>query len=58
MSIVGQQDVLAGIEEGDGAVTAPTHLYGYGSHGACMEVSFRTTHRALLDGGMVYVIAQ
>ena len=58
VSIVGQRDVLAGIEEGDGAVTAPTHLYGYGPYGACMEASFWTTRRVLLDEGMVYVIAQ
>ena len=37
--------------------TVPTHLYGYGSYSACMEASFRTTRRALLDRGMVYVIA-
>jgi len=35
----------------------PTHLYGYGSYGACMEAGWSMTRLPLLDRGMVYVIA-
>jgi len=55
VSIVYRSDVMEKlIESGE---TVPTHLYGYGSYSACMEASFRTTRRTLLDRGMVYVIA-
>ena len=55
ISIVYRKDVMDKvIKNGE---TVPTHLYGYGSYSACMEASFRTTRRALLDRGMVYVIA-
>jgi oligopeptidase B len=55
VSIVYRSETMDKIrEEG---VTVPTHLYGYGSYSACMEASFSTTRRALLDRGMVYVIA-
>ena len=54
VSIVYRSDVMDKVKEG---VTVPTHLYGYGSYSACMEASFRATRRALLDRGMVYVIA-
>jgi oligopeptidase B len=48
-----------------GAVTAgkaelvnqPTILYGYGSYGACIDPSFDFKRTALLDRGVVYVIA-
>ena len=33
------------------------HLYGYGSYGACIEADFRSTRLALLDKGMIFVIA-
>jgi len=35
-----------------------THLYGYGSYGACMEASFSATRLPLLNRGIVYAIAQ
>ena len=54
VSIVARAEVMEKVKAGD---TVPTHLYGYGSYGACMEASFRTTRRTLLDRGMVYVIA-
>jgi len=55
VSIVYRKDVLeTARQEGN---TVPTHLYGYGSYSACMEASFRTTRRTLLDRGMIYVIA-
>mmetsp|Transcript_17994 Transcript_17994/g.20382 ORF Transcript_17994/g.20382 Transcript_17994/m.20382 type:complete len:910 (-) Transcript_17994:51-2780(-) len=55
VSIVYRKDVMEKVMKN--GETVPTHLYGYGSYGACMEASFRTTRRALLDRGMVYVIA-
>eukprot|EP00532_Pseudo-nitzschia_australis_P000037 CAMPEP_0168204060 /NCGR_PEP_ID=MMETSP0139_2-20121125/25194_1 /TAXON_ID=44445 /ORGANISM="Pseudo-nitzschia australis, Strain 10249 10 AB" /LENGTH=770 /DNA_ID=CAMNT_0008129969 /DNA_START=273 /DNA_END=2585 /DNA_ORIENTATION=- len=54
VSIVYRSDVMEKVKNGE---TVPTHLYGYGSYSACMEASFRTTRRTLLDRGMVYVIA-
>uniref|UniRef100_A0A7S4QT86 Prolyl endopeptidase n=1 Tax=Ditylum brightwellii TaxID=49249 RepID=A0A7S4QT86_9STRA len=54
VSIVYRKDVEEKIKSGE---AVPAHLYGYGSYGACMEASFRSTRRALLDRGMVYVIA-
>jgi oligopeptidase B len=35
----------------------PTLLYGYGSYGISMPVSFRSTRLALLDRGVIFVIA-
>jgi oligopeptidase B len=34
-----------------------THLYGYGSYGACMEADFRATRLTLLNRGIIFVIA-
>jgi len=34
-----------------------THLYGYGSYGACIEADFRATRLTLLNRGVVFVIA-
>ena len=33
------------------------HLYGYGSYGSCIEADFRSTRLALLDRGVIFVIA-
>lgn len=54
VSIVYRKDAMDKVKAG---ATVPTHLYGYGSYGACMEASFRNTRRTLLDRGMIYVIA-
>lgn len=51
VSIVYRKDVLPS----DGPV--PTHLYGYGSYGSCIEADFRMTRLPLLNRGVVYVIA-
>eukprot|EP00563_Minutocellus_polymorphus_P008970 CAMPEP_0181023376 /NCGR_PEP_ID=MMETSP1070-20121207/2016_1 /TAXON_ID=265543 /ORGANISM="Minutocellus polymorphus, Strain NH13" /LENGTH=774 /DNA_ID=CAMNT_0023100383 /DNA_START=203 /DNA_END=2527 /DNA_ORIENTATION=+ len=54
VSIVARKEVMEKVKAGE---SVPTHLYGYGSYGSCIEASFRTTRRTLLDRGMVYVIA-
>jgi len=38
-------------------VPMPTHLYGYGSYGICMDPSFAASRLALVDRGMLYAIA-
>ena len=35
----------------------PTHLYGYGSYGICMDPSFSSSRFALVDRGICYAIA-
>ena len=51
VSLVYRRDALGG-DEG-----APTHLLGYGSYGASIECSFRSTRLPLLNRGVVYAIA-
>eukprot|EP00536_Pseudo-nitzschia_multiseries_P017954 jgi/Psemu1/227195/e_gw1.1979.5.1 len=55
VSIVYRSDAMEAAREN--GKTLPTHLYGYGSYNACVEASFRATRLALLNRGMVYVIA-
>lgn len=38
-------------------VPMPTHLYGYGSYGICMDPSFSSTRLPLVDRGICYAIA-
>ncbi|EED95729.1 predicted protein, partial [Thalassiosira pseudonana CCMP1335] len=54
VSLVYRLDSLQKQSFGDGI---PTHLYGYGSYGACIEASFRATRLPLLNRGIVYAIA-
>eukprot|EP00592_Proboscia_alata_P003484 CAMPEP_0194370542 /NCGR_PEP_ID=MMETSP0174-20130528/18846_1 /TAXON_ID=216777 /ORGANISM="Proboscia alata, Strain PI-D3" /LENGTH=876 /DNA_ID=CAMNT_0039148057 /DNA_START=23 /DNA_END=2653 /DNA_ORIENTATION=+ len=56
VSIVYRKDTMEKLKSGE-IDSAPTHLYGYGSYGACMEASFSVTRLPLLDRGMIYVIA-
>jgi oligopeptidase B len=53
VSLVYHRDVLK--ERNNGPV--PTHLYGYGSYGASIEASFRSTRLPLLNRKMVYALA-
>ena len=55
VSIVYRKDIMEAHKESGKPV--PTHLYGYGSYGACMEASFSGTRLTLLNRGVVYVIA-
>jgi len=53
VSLVYHRDVLQ--EMSSGAI--PTHLYGYGSYGASIEASFRSTRLPLLTRKVVYALA-
>ena len=53
VSLVFHRDVLK--EKSKGPV--PTHMLGYGSYGASIEASFRSTRLPLLNRGFVYVLA-
>jgi len=55
VSIVYRKDVMENFEVGK--ETVPTHLYGYGSYGACCEADFSATRLALLNRGMAVVVA-
>jgi oligopeptidase B len=55
ISIVYRKDVMEEHQETGKPVA--THLYGYGSYGACEEASFRATRLPLLNRGVVYIIA-
>ena len=53
VSLVYHRDVLK--EKSNGPI--PVHLYGYGSYGASIEASFRSTRLPLLERGFVYALA-
>lgn len=54
VSIVYRKDTMEKVNTGE---SAPMHLYGYGSYGACMEADFSITRLPLLNRGMIYAIA-
>jgi len=55
VSMVYRKDLME--EHLDSGKPVHTHLYGYGSYGACMESGFGSTRLTLLNRGIVYVIA-
>lgn len=54
VSLVYHRDVLKDMSNG---TPVPTHLFGYGSYGASIEASFRTTRLPLLKRKVVYALA-
>ena len=54
VSLVYHRDVL---KERNKGFAVPTHLYGYGSYGASIEASFRSTRLPLLNRKVVYALA-
>ena len=54
VSLVYHRDVLKDLCHG---TPVPTHLFGYGSYGASIEASFRTTRLPLLKRKVVYALA-
>ena len=56
VNLVYRKDVMEKHTQQNQAVH--THLYGYGSYGACIEADFSSTRLPLLNRGIVYVIAQ
>eukprot|EP00585_Thalassiosira_rotula_P011226 CAMPEP_0196159548 /NCGR_PEP_ID=MMETSP0910-20130528/46377_1 /TAXON_ID=49265 /ORGANISM="Thalassiosira rotula, Strain GSO102" /LENGTH=895 /DNA_ID=CAMNT_0041424469 /DNA_START=409 /DNA_END=3097 /DNA_ORIENTATION=+ len=59
VSLVYHRDVLEERSKNNNGTSSsiPTHLYGYGSYGASIEASFRSTRLPLLKRKVVYALA-